>query len=282
MRAIPVRQTRGSAAVRDGQPTVSVLASGSRGNATYLTDGHTAILIDAGLSGTQIQRRMADKGLDPKRLDAILVSHEHADHIKGVGPLSRRFGLTVYISDATRQASHKALGPLFDVRPFTCGRAFAIGTLAVHPFSLSHDAQDPAGFTVACNGAKVGLATDLGMVTSVVKTHLDACDILILEANHDARMLIDGPYPWPLKQRIQSRSGHLSNDDTARLLATLRKERLTHVILAHLSEENNTPQKARQAVLSVLDGAAIEIHVASQANGSGVLALGRHPCGLKS
>ena len=134
--------------------------------------------------------------------------------------------------------------------------------------------EEPAGFTTGCNGAKVGLAADLGNVTSVVKTHLGACDILILEANHDAQMLIDGPYPWPLKQRIRGRSGHLSNDDTALLLEAILHDRLAHVILAHLSEENNTPDKARQTVKAALNGAGTEIHVASQAAGSRVLTLG--------
>ena len=253
--------------------SVSVLASGSRGNATYISDGRTAILIDAGLSGVEIQRRMARKGLDPGRLDAILVSHEHADHIHGVGVLSRRFGLTVCINDGTRQASGKALGKLHGLFPFSCGHAFTIGSLDVHPFSISHDAEDPAGFTIACNGAKVGVATDLGIATGVVKTHLQACDILILEANHDPQMLIDGPYPWPLKQRIRGRSGHLSNDDTALLLEVLQHDRLAHVILAHLSEENNTPEKARQAIKTVLNGAGVRLHVASQAAGSSVLTL---------
>ncbi|BBO69146.1 MBL fold metallo-hydrolase [Desulfosarcina alkanivorans] len=262
------------AASADHRLSVSVLASGSRGNATYVSDGHTAILVDAGLSGVEIQRRMASKGLDPKNLDAILVSHEHTDHIHGVGVLSRRFGLRVYISDGTRQATGTALGKLADVCPFRCGHAFTIGRLAIHPFSISHDAMDPAGFTIGCNGAKVGVATDLGVVTGVVKNHLAACDILILEANHDPQMLIDGPYPWPLKQRIRGRSGHLSNDDAALLLETIKHERLAHVILAHLSEENNTPAKARQAVKAVLNDAGVKLHVASQASGCRLLTVG--------
>ena len=253
--------------------TICVLASGSRGNATYLSNGHTAILIDAGLSGKELQRRMAAKGLDPASLDAILVSHEHTDHIQGVGVMSRRFGLTVHISDGTWQASHQMLGKLSDVRPFTCGHPFTIGDLAIHPFSISHDAIDPAGFTIGCNGSKVGVATDLGIVTGVVKTHLQACDALILEANHDPQMLIDGPYPWPLKQRIRGRSGHLSNEDAAKLLETLTHNRLAHVILAHLSEENNTPDKAKQAVEAVVNGAHTTLHVASQMDGSCVLTL---------
>lgn len=253
--------------------SVCVLASGSRGNATYLSDGQTAILIDAGLSGKEIQRRMAARGLDPHRLDAILVSHEHSDHIQGVGVLARRFGLSVYISKATHLASQRALGKLPGTCSFTCGRAFSIGSLAVHPFTTSHDAEDPAGFTISCSGAKVGLATDLGIITAVVQEHLKACDILILEANHDARMLIDGPYPWPLKQRIRGRSGHLSNDDAAALLQILRHDRLAHVILAHLSEENNTPEIAMQTVKAVLNGVRAKLHVASQAAGSRVLTV---------
>jgi len=258
---------------RANRLSVCVLASGSRGNATYLSDGQTAILIDAGLSGIEIQRRMAAKDLDPNGLDAILVSHEHSDHIQGVGVISRRFGLPVYISEATRQVAQNALGKLHEVHPFACGNSFSIGSLAVHPFSTSHDAEDPAGFTISDRRIKVGLATDLGIVTGVVENHLQACDILVLEANHDARMLIDGPYPWPLKQRIRSRSGHLSNDDTASLLETLLHDRLAHVILAHLSEENNTPDIALQTVKAVLNGHRTQLHVASQGAGSLVLTV---------
>jgi phosphoribosyl 1,2-cyclic phosphodiesterase len=173
------------------------LASGSRGNAIYVDDGKTAVLIDAGLSGVEIQRRMDCKGLDPNNLDAILVSHEHSDHVHGVGVLSRRFGLPVYINDGTRLATGTALGKLKEVIPFTCGNTFAVASLTIHPFSISHDAEDPAGFTICSDGSKVGVATDLGITTGVVKTHLRDCNILILEANHDPQMLIDGPYPWP-------------------------------------------------------------------------------------
>lgn len=253
--------------------TLCVLASGSRGNATYLSNGRTSILIDAGLSGKELQRRMAAKGLNPAGLDAILVSHEHTDHIQGVGVMARRFGLTVHISDGTWQASRQSLGKLPDVRPFTCGHPFSIGDLAIHPFSISHDAVDPAGFTIGCNGSKVGVATDLGIVTGMVKTHLQDCDALILEANHDPQMLIDGPYPWPLKQRIRGRSGHLSNEDAALFLETLVHDRLSHVILAHLSEENNTPDKAKQTVQMVINPGHTTIHVASQLAGTRVLRL---------
>ncbi len=253
--------------------TLCVLASGSKGNATYISNGRTSILIDAGLSGKELQRRMTLRGLDPAGLDAILVSHEHTDHIRGVGVMARRFDLPVHISDGTLQASQKVVGKLKDVRPFDCGRSFSVGDFAVHPFSISHDAADPTGFTIRCNGTKVGVATDLGIVTKMVEDHLTGCDALILEANHDPKMLIDGPYPWPLKQRIKGRSGHLSNEDAALLLETLMHERLSHVVLAHLSEENNTPDKAMAVLASVVEGKRTKLHVASQAAGAGVLRL---------
>lgn len=257
--------------IQKGGLSVCVLASGSRGNAIYIDDGNTAVLIDAGLSGIEIQRRMDRKGLEPSKLDAILVSHEHSDHVQGVGVLSRRFDLPVYISDGTRRATGKSLGKLKEVIPFTCGKAFDVDSLKIHPFSISHDAEDPAGFTIRSNGSKVGIATDLGIITAVVKTHLKDCNILVIEANHDPQMLIDGPYPWPLKQRIQGRSGHLSNEDTADLLQQILHDRLSHVILAHLSEENNTAEKAIQTVEPVVNGSCVKIHVASQASGSHVL-----------
>ncbi|UCD90993.1 MAG: MBL fold metallo-hydrolase, partial [Desulfobacterales bacterium] len=165
---------------------VCMLASGSKGNAIFLSGGSTSILIDAGLSGIEIERRLLSKGLCPEDLDAILVSHEHSDHVHGVGVLSRRFSLPVYINRKTQKAATIQLGDIYDVKNFECGSTFKIENLTIHPFSISHDAEDPAGFTISQNGAKIGIATDLGVATSVVKTHLRSCDVLILEANHDA------------------------------------------------------------------------------------------------
>jgi phosphoribosyl 1,2-cyclic phosphodiesterase len=145
-----------------------------------------------------------------------------------------------------------------------CGRVFNINRLRIHPFSLSHDAADPAGFTLHNNGVKIGIATDLGMVTGMVREHLKNCQTIILEANHDPHMLINGPYPWPLKQRISGRSGHLSNDTARDLLAELKHQHLQQVILAHLSEENNLPGKALDTIAPVLSGTAIRIDVAHQ------------------
>ena len=243
---------------------VCVLASGSKGNAIYVAGGHSAILIDAGLSGIEIERRLKSRHISPESIDAIVVSHEHSDHIRGVGVLSRRYGLPVYMNDGTRAASTPQLGKISKLKRFECGHAFQIDALTLHPFSISHDAEDPAGFAIHHNGATVGIATDLGIATSMVKQHLKACRLMILEANHDPAMLIEGPYPWPLKQRIKSRSGHLSNEASRDLLMEIKHDRLEAVILAHLSETNNTSEKALQAVGPAIANSPTRLAVACQ------------------
>ena len=243
--------------------SVCILASGSKGNSIYVSDGHTSVMIDAGLSGIELQRRLAARNLSAQKLDAIIVSHEHNDHIRGAGILSRRFKLPVYINQKT-EAAARSLGGLHEFRLFECGKAFSIGNLKIHPFSISHDAEDPAGFTISQNGTAIAVATDLGIATALVKAHLKRCALLILEANHDPQMLEDGPYPWPLKQRIQSRSGHLSNGDSKKLLCELQHDNLQHVILAHLSETNNTPQKAYTEVAEALTRCEAQLTVAQQ------------------
>lgn len=242
---------------------VCVLASGSKGNAIYISDGSTSILIDAGLSGTEIRRRFKSRGLSPKDLDAILVTHEHSDHIQAVGVLSRQLKLPVYLSRKIEKRISRN-GPFYEARTFQCGSTFPINNLVVHPFAVSHDAADPVGFTIAQNGKRIGLATDLGVITPAVKENLKNCHLLILEANHDPDMLINGPYPWPLKQRIQSRSGHLSNLQSQKLLVALQHRRLKHVILAHLSEANNSPQKVLAQISKALTRCKPRLTVASQ------------------
>jgi phosphoribosyl 1,2-cyclic phosphodiesterase len=255
--------------------SVCVLASGSKGNAIYVSDGQTAILVDAGLSGKEIAKRMHAAGLQLESLKAILVSHEHSDHVRGVGVLARRHGLPVYITPDTAAAATPQLGRIDDLRYFEIGRDFNIDGLAIHPFATSHDAHDPSGFTIAQNGRKIGIATDLGIATGMVKEHLKACSLLVLEANHDPTMLIEGPYPWPLKQRIKSRNGHLSNQDSRDLLAEIKHDGLCHVILAHLSETNNTPDKALQAALQAQDAQdRFQVHVACQERCTDLLILG--------
>jgi phosphoribosyl 1,2-cyclic phosphodiesterase len=244
--------------------TVCMLASGSKGNAVYVSDGKTAVLFDAGLSGVEIERRMADRNLSPNDLTGIVVSHEHADHIKGVGVLSRRYRLPVYLSPKTEKAAGKSLEKLFERRYFRSGGAFSLSTLTVHPFSISHDTADPAAFTVENGDTKIGIATDLGLATGVVKERLKGCRLLILEANHDPEMLIRGPYPWPLKQRVRGRTGHLSNQDSMALLTELQHDNLRHVVLAHLSEINNTPAIAYETVSRALTRCRPRLSIAFQ------------------
>jgi phosphoribosyl 1,2-cyclic phosphodiesterase len=251
---------------------VCVLASGSKGNSIYISDGQTSVMIDAGLSGIELQRRLEARNLSANKLDAIIVSHEHNDHVRGAGILSRRFKLPVYITQKTESAA-AGLGNLHEIRRFECGRPFSIGKLIIHPFSTSHDAEDSAGFTIRQNGTTIAVATDLGMATAMVKEHLKRCTLLVLEANHDPRMLQEGPYPWPLKQRIRSRVGHLSNGDSRKLLQELQHDNLKHVILAHLSENNNTPQKAYKEVVQALTRCRARITVADQYTSGPVIYL---------
>lgn len=237
------------------------LASGSKGNALLVSTPDTAILVDAGLSGVELQRRMASVGQDPADLSAIVVTHEHIDHVRGAGVLSRRFNIPVYISSATHQAC-TGLGHVSALTYFDCGNCFEIQDLTINPFSISHDASDPAGLTLTWQMCKIGIATDLGVVTNLVRNHLAGSAILYLESNHDPDMLINGPYPWHLKQRIKSRTGHLSNNDAGMLLADLHHKDLQHVILAHLSEENNRPEKALAEVARCLNGSKTGLSVA--------------------
>jgi phosphoribosyl 1,2-cyclic phosphodiesterase len=258
------KATPGTAPQTCDHLTVCILASGSKGNAILVADQHTRVLFDAGLSGIEIERRCKSKGFHPDQFDAIVVSHEHSDHIQGVGVLARRFGLPVHISQKTCNSAGATLGKIADLRHFECGKPFTVNTWTISPFSISHDAEDPAGFTIFNNGLKIGIATDLGVVTAMVKERLKACQILILEANHDPQMLVEGPYPWPLKQRIQSRTGHLSNEASRELVTALKHKDLQHVVLAHLSETNNTAEKALQAVGSALHDSQTQLHVATQ------------------
>lgn len=230
----------------------------------YVSDGTTSVLVDAGLGASEIERRMAAHRLDPSALDAIVVSHEHTDHIRGVGPLSRRHGLTTYFTEKTLNRAARQLGPLHEVKWFDCGATFSIGSLVIHPFSTSHDAVDPAGFTISAAGCKIGLATDLGIATHMVRQHLKDCSALVLEANHDVPMLEEGPYPWPLKQRIKGRTGHLSNEAARDLLHELLHDGLVQVVLAHLSETNNDPGKALEVVGTIVGKSPLRLTVACQ------------------
>ena len=228
---------------------VSVLASGSKGNSMLIDGPEGALLVDAGLSAKELVRRMEFVGADPQRLRAIIVTHDHSDHLRGVRVLAKRLELPVFGTGATLAAADL---PSVEIKnTVTPGSPFDVAGFSVVPFSLPHDAADPVGYVVQGFGARIGMATDLGSVNSLVRERLAGCDMLLLEFNYDERMLRDGPYPWFLKQRIQGRFGHLSNSHSARLLGELHHPDLQHVFLGHLSETNNCPDKALAAAQSV-------------------------------
>lgn len=230
---------------------ICLLASGSRGNALYLESARSRILIDAGLSARELIRRLAGIGVRGEDLDALLVTHEHADHCVGIGPLSRRYALPVYLHHETRNAL-PTLGRIEDPREFSDGEVFEFQDLRITPIPLTHDAVATVGYRIETAAGAVGVATDLGIATRLVRERLKGCRALVLEANHDEEMLRDGPYPWPLKQRIRGTHGHLSNVACADLLAELLSDRLEAVFLAHLSEENNRPELAARVADGVL------------------------------
>jgi phosphoribosyl 1,2-cyclic phosphodiesterase len=228
---------------------ICVLGSGSRGNCTLVEAGSTVLLIDNGFSGVEISRRLRVIDRGPSMLTAILVTHEHNDHIAGVGVLSRQAGVPVYANPATHGAAEERLGRLSSRREFGTGEAFAIGDLQIHPFAVSHDTADPVGFVISDGRCRVGYCTDTGKITTLIEYHLLGCHALILESNHDPQMLRDGPYPPKLQQRVRSNQGHLANEDAGRFLkkTVSGKSNLVHVVLAHLSETNNLPRLALEA-----------------------------------
>ena len=246
---------------------LSVLASGSRGNSLYLATNKIRLLVDAGLSAQEIERRLTLIGERAKDLDVIVVTHEHIDHVRGIGTLSRRHKLPVYLNRQTHSHLPESVGRLSEMQEFVTGRSFCVGDITIHPFAISHDASDPVGFTMVNGQVKIGICTDLGAATRLVHRHLEGCSVLILEANHDPTMLKHGPYPWPVKQRIKSRLGHLSNRQTGKLLAEVYSEGLHRLILAHMSETNNCPEKVLDTFIDILSSDILEhlrISLASQ------------------
>ena len=230
-----------------------VLGSGSKGNATYLESGETSILIDAGMSGIELQRRLAAIGVELSKIDAILVTHEHNDHVHGVGVLSRRASISVHANPATFSAASKTVRKLFSYNEFETGVSFQIRNLEIHPFAISHDAHDPVGFRISDGRVSFGYCTDTGKVSQLIRHRLASCQALVLESNHDIEMLQNGAYPQYLKQRIRSSQGHLDNEVAASFLKDLLHEKLEHVVLAHLSEENNDPEIAYHAAMAALE-----------------------------
>jgi phosphoribosyl 1,2-cyclic phosphodiesterase len=220
------------------------LASGSSGNSYFVQANGTSILVDAGLSAKQLIERMEKSGSDPHELKGILVSHGHSDHVKGAGVLSRKLRIPILINRATWKVIENSAGKVHDLIFFKTGQVFEFGGLKIRPFSVPHDCADPVAFKIMYGTEKVGIVTDLGMVTNLTINLLTDLQVIVLESNHDPKMLMAGPYPWELKQRVKSRFGHLSNDDSASLLRRVVTDELQAVILAHMSKTNNTSDLA--------------------------------------
>jgi phosphoribosyl 1,2-cyclic phosphodiesterase len=235
---------------------ICLLASGSKGNAVYVETGGTRILIDAGLSATEIMKRLAMIGVAASSIDGILVSHDHSDHTRGIGTLARKLKKPVLVSYRTRKAVDKLLHKC-EVTEFESEYPFTFRDITIDPFQTTHDAVDPLGFIIESVEGRYGHATDFGIVTRLVTEKLRKCRAVVIEANHDEEMLMNGPYPWHLKQRIKSRHGHISNTESVGLLESLLHDGLEGVFLAHLSEVNNDPELPRRAAEKLLQNQTV-------------------------
>jgi phosphoribosyl 1,2-cyclic phosphodiesterase len=245
-----------------------VLASGSSGNAALLATDKTRILVDSGLSMKELGRRLAAIGEQLEHIDAILITHEHSDHVSGLPVLARSKKVTAVIHMTRLTAPAIDWGETTPVRleTFQAGSALQIGDVEVQSFSLPHDAIDPVGYAFESQGVRIAIATDLGYIPESVKFHLRRTDVLLLEANHDLDMLKVGPYPWSVKQRVMSRVGHLSNLVMSDYLAEDMSSSTAHLVLGHLSEQNNHPAIVNMIANEVLERRGLSTHlsIASQ------------------
>ena len=245
------------------------LGSGSEGNALLVHAGATVVMIDCGFGVRDTVTRLARHGLAPCDVNAILVTHEHADHVGGVPAFAAKYDIPVWATFGTLEASAGRFDGCERVYGFDSHDCFAIGDLEVRPFPVPHDAREPVQFVIGDGAHRMGLLTDIGMSTPHVEASLSGCDALVLECNHDRDLLASSDYPFMLKQRITGRFGHLHNEAAADLLSRIDTSRLTHVVAAHLSRQNNTPEKARAALAGALSCAEEWIGIADQETGFG-------------
>lgn len=246
------------------------LGSGSSGNATLIEAGDgahtTRVLVDCGFSLRELTLRLARRGVDVRTIDAVFVTHEHGDHVGCARALARRHGTTLWTSAGTWAALDDAASPP-TLRTARAGEPIAVGALELRPFAVPHDAREPLQLTVSDGGRRLGLLTDLGETDATIAEHLDGCDALLLECNHDRDLLANGPYPAFLKRRVGGERGHLANDQAAALLRRCAHRGLRHVVAAHLSVQNNRPDLAVAALSAALGAAATAITVADADEG---------------
>ena len=255
---------------------LSVLGSGSKGNSTLIRTERTALLVDAGLSARQIGLRLGQTGAAAADLDGILLTHEHSDHIRGLQVLQRQYPTPVLGNTATLGAAGQALGDTPEAWAFTTGESFTWGDFTITPFPVSHDAAEPVGYVLEAEGIRVGYATDLGCLTPDIVSMFRGCHIAVLEANHDADMLWNGRYPWVTKERIASDTGHLDNASGAGQVAGLTAGGTAHLVLVHLSENNNEPGLVRRLFADALLEAGrsdVQLTVTGQHRAIGALRL---------
>lgn len=245
--------------------------SGSNGNCIFVQAGRTRILVDAGISGLQADKRLAGHGQDIRKVDALLLSHDHSDHASAAGVFHRKFGLPLYATERTLCACRRRLGTIHDVRPFHAGESIQIGEALIHTVGTPHDGADGVCFVIEHKGKRLGILTDLGFVFPELEEILPELDAVYLESNYEPRMLRDGPYPADLKARILGDGGHLANGEAAALLRDFTDGRLKWAALAHLSEHNNTPQLALATARTARK--TLTVHVASRFSASRVFEM---------
>lgn len=240
------------------------LGSGSKGNGTLVEAGGTRVLIDCGFALRDAESRLERLGIEPASIDAILVTHEHGDHLGGVGRFARRHATAVHLTAGTAQAWNDGVDGFRRINPH---EAFRIGALEVQPYPVPHDAREPCQFVLAHGGRRLGILSDAGHVTPHMRAVLDGCDGLMIEFNHDEDRLAQGPYPYSLKQRVGGPFGHLNNRQSAELLRTLDLGRVQQLVLTHLSETNNTPEAALAAARAALPADGLRVVCADQGDG---------------
>ncbi len=256
---------------------VAMLGSGSAGNSTFIETDGIRFLIDAGFSGKQIKEKLEKINVDATTISALLITHEHGDHIKSAGILSRRYDIPIYINEISYKKASNKLGKIKEENLKFIKKDFKLGeTILVSPFEVLHDAEATIGFCITnFKKKKLTLATDIGYITNIVKNKFENSDVIIIESNYDYQMLMKGPYPWDLKNRVKGKNGHLSNDDTAKFISRIYSEKLQKAFLVHISKDNNTYDLAYKTTQEYLkqNGIELKLEVVEQDNGTEIFEI---------